>query len=286
MPQFRLASPGYFEAMGIPLLRGRSFAEHDTEEAAPVAIVNEALAAQWLGGAGDAIGKRILVDDNDGAPRPVEVVGVVGDVRQMTLDGDPTLDLYLPYAQLHPDTLGLAAGSLFLVMRTSGEPMTAATALARELRAVDRDVAAASVRPLESYLAGSLAARRFSLVLLAAFAGAALLLALAGIHAVIACSVGQRAREIAIRIAVGARPRDVRRLVLGQGMRCAGLGIVLAVPIALGVARSLRALLFGVTPGDPATFAAVALTLLACALVACDVPARRASRSPASLATE
>ena len=128
---------------------------------------------------------RLLVDDNDGEPRTIEVVGVVGNVRQMTLDSDPTLDLYLPYPQIHADTVGLAAANMFLVIRTPGEAMTVARSLAQELRRVDPDVAAANVRPLESYLAGSLAPRRFSLVLLSVFGGAALVLAGAGLYAVI-----------------------------------------------------------------------------------------------------
>jgi putative ABC transport system permease protein len=277
--QLRFASPGYFEAMGIPLLRGRTFSEHDTEHTAPVAVVSESLARKWLAVNGGPIGTRLLADDNDREPRGVEVVGVVGDIRQMALDSDPTLDIYLPYPQIHPDTVGLAAGNMFLVARSTGQPMALAAALSREIRRVDADVAAANVRPLDSYLAGSLAPRRFSLVLLSVFGGAALLLALAGIHAVISYSVAQRAREIAIRMALGALAADVQRLVLAQGLRHAALGMAVAAPVALAVAHGLGASLADVAPADPATFAGVALALAAGTVLACAVPAVRAGRA-------
>jgi ABC-type antimicrobial peptide transport system permease subunit len=192
----------------------------------------------------------------------------------------------LPYPQIHADTVGLAAGNMYLVIRTTGEPMTVATSVAQELRRVDADVAAANVRPLESYLSGSLAPRRFSLVLLSVFGGAALLLAVAGIYAVISYSVSQRAREIAIRMALGARPTDIQRLIVGQGMGFATLGVVVAIPVALAVTRELGTTLFGVAPTDPATFAEVALALLGITVVACAVPAARASRLRASLTAE
>jgi len=284
--QFRLVSAGYFEAMRIPLLRGRTFSEQDTDKTASVAVVSDTLAAQWLAARGNPIGMRLLVDDNDGEPRTVEVVGVVGNVRQMTLDSDLTLDLYLPYPQIHADTVGLAAGNMFLVIRTTGEAMTVARSLAQELRRVDPDVAAANVRPLESYLAGSLAPRRFSLVLLSVFGGAALVLAAAGLYAVISYSVIQRAREIAIRMALGAQSTDIQRLVVGQGLRFATLGVLLAIPIALAVTRALGTVLFAVAPTDPATFAEVAIAILFIAVVACAVPAARASRLRASLTDE
>jgi putative ABC transport system permease protein len=280
--QFRLVSAGYFEAMRIPLLRGRRFSNRDTDQTAPVAVVSETLAAQWLTASGDPIGMRLLVDDNDEGPRSIEVVGVVGNVRQMTLDGDPTLDLYLPYPQIHADTVGLAAGNMFLVIRTTGEAMAVARSLAQELLQVDPDVAAANVRPLESYLAGSVAPRRFSLVLLSVFGGAALVLAGAGLYAVVSYSVIQRAREMAIRIALGAQSTDIQRLVVGQGLRFATVGVVVAIPIALAVTRALGTVLFAVAPTDPATFAEVALAILFVAVVACAVPAARASRLRAS----
>lgn len=278
--QYRFVSTGYFEAMRIPVLRGRNFSEHDTGETEPVAVVSESLAARWLSAA-DPVGARLLLDDNDGDSRPVQVVGVVGNVRQMTLDGDATLDIYLPYPQIHADTVGLAAGNMFLVMRTSGEPMALAKPLAAELRRVDADVAAAGVRPLARYLAGSLAPRRFSLVLLSVFGGAALVLALAGLYAVISYSLSQRAREIAIRMALGATPRDIQLLVLGQGMWSAALGVLLAVPVALGATWTLGTMLFGVAATDVGTYLEVALVLLGVAALASAVPATRAGRSRA-----
>src|SRR5262249_54641016 len=178
--QFRTVSPGYFEAARIPLKRGRTFTERDSETTPPVAVVNEALASQWLSGF-DPIGARLLVDDNDGTPRPVQIVGVVGNVQQMTLDGDPTWDLYLTYPQIHPDNVGAAAANMFWIVRTTGDPMNLAASVAREVRRIDPDMVASQIRPMGQYLSDAMATRRFSLSLMAAFAVAALALAVTGI---------------------------------------------------------------------------------------------------------
>ena len=180
--QFRTVSTGYFEAARIPVRRGRTFTEDDTERTRAVAVVNETLAGRWLEGL-DPVGARLLVDDNDGSPRPVEIIGVVGDVQQVALDAEPTWDLYLPYPQLHPDNVALAAANMFWIVRTTGDPMTMATSFAREVRRIDPDVAVSQIRPMGYYLFDAMAPRRFSLSLMAVFALAAPALASTGVYA-------------------------------------------------------------------------------------------------------
>jgi putative ABC transport system permease protein len=279
LAQFRTVSPGYFETLRIPLERGRTFTDRDTGDTTPVAVVNEALAAQWLDGL-DPIGSRLLVDDNDGLPRPVEIVGVVGNVQQIALDGRaPTSDLYVTYAQIHADTLESAVGNMFWLMQTSGDPMALATAFVQELRRVDPDVVASPIRPLERNLADSLAARRFSVSLMAAFGLAALLLAVTGIYAVVSYSVSQRAREIGIRVALGARRVHVMKLVMGAGAGFVAIGLIVGLVAALGGVRLIATLLFGLEASDPATFAQVLLAVAGSAAVACAVPTVRAWRA-------
>ena len=278
LAQFRTVSTGYFETMRIPLRRGRTFSERDTGTTPAVAVVNEALADRWLNGL-DPIGARLLVDDSDGPPRPVEIVGVVGNVQQIALDAsDPTWDLYLTYPQIHADTLGGAVGNMFFLLRTTGDPMALAAPLVRELRRVDPDVVASQIRPLEQNLSDAVAPRRFSVSLMTAFGLAALVLALTGIYAVVTYSVSQRSREIAIRIALGARGSSIMRLVLGEGARFIAAGLVAGVAAAAGAMRLVSTLLFGVTAGDVATFGEVAAAIAIVSLLACAVPTMRAVR--------
>jgi putative ABC transport system permease protein len=277
LAQFRMVSPGYFETVRIPLQRGRTFSSGDTGDTRPVAVVNEALADRWLDGM-DPIGARLLVDDSDGPPRPVEVIGVVGNVQQIALDGGaPTFDLYLTYPQIHADTLGGAVANMFWVVKTTTDnPMALAPAIVRELRQVDADVVASHIRPLDLYLRDSLAPRRFSVSLIAAFAIAAFVLALTGIYAVVTYSISQRAREIGIRVALGARRSSIMRLVLGEGTRFILVGLLAGVGLAAGLSRTLTTLLFGLDATDPATFAQVAAVVALASLVACAAPALRA----------
>jgi len=278
LAQFRTVSPGYFETVRIPLRRGRTFSDHDSGTTRPVAIVNEALADRWLAGL-EPIGARLLVDDSDGPPRPVEIVGVVGNVQQIALDGtDPTWDLYVTYPQIHADTLGGAIGNMFWLTRTAGDPMAIATPFVRELRRVDPDVVASQVRPLEQNLIDAVAPRRFSVSLMAVFGLAALVLAATGIYAVIAYSVSQRAREIGVRIALGARDANIMRLVVGEGARFVVAGLASGVAIALSLMRLATSLLFGVTSSDIATFVQVSASVAIVSLIACAAPTMRALR--------
>jgi predicted permease len=275
--QYRIVSAGYFEASGIRLKRGRTFSDQDTDTTRVVAVVNEELARRWLDGL-DPIGAHLLIDDNNVGWRPVEIIGVVENVQQMTLDGGPTWDLYLTYRQLHRDQVSGAASNMFWIVRTTGNPMSLATSLAREVRRVDADVAAAQIRPLDRYVSDAMASRRFSLSLMAAFALAALALAITGIYAVVAYSVSQRTRELSIRVALGAGRLNIIRLVMGYGSRFIAAGLILGIAMAAVAARLLSTMLFGLAATDAMTFVQVAAVIATVSVLACAVPAARASR--------
>ena len=272
LAQFRTVSAGYFEAARIPLKRGRTFSERDTERTRAVAVVNEELASEWLTGM-EPIGARLLVDDNDGPPRPIEIIGIVGNVQQVVLDGGPTWDLYLVYPQVHADNIGAAASNMFWIVRTDGDPMNFAPGFANAVRRLDPEVVASQVRPMADYLADAVAPRRFSLSLMGAFAAAALSLALTGIYAVVSYSVSQRSREIGIRVALGASRPNVVRLVVGHGVRFVVLGLATGVGLALAATRLLSSMLFGLTATDSAIFVQVTLVVAVASVIACAVPA-------------
>jgi ABC-type antimicrobial peptide transport system permease subunit len=240
-------------------------------------VVSQALASQWLDGV-EPIGARLLVDDNDGPPRPVEIIGVVGNVQQVALDGEPTWDLYLTYPQIHPDNVGAAAANVFWIVRTTGDPMNLATSLAKEVRQTDSEVVASQIRPMDHYLSDAVAPRRFSLSLMAAFALAALALAITGIYAVVVYSVSQRAQEIGIRVALGAGRASIVRLVMGHGIRFLLIGLVVGIAMAVAATRLLGTMLFGVAGTDAATLAEVAAVVAAVAVLACALPTARVGR--------
>jgi putative ABC transport system permease protein len=276
--QYRIVTPGYMQAMRIPVLRGRGFSEQDSEGTRRVVIVNESLARQFLADR-DPVGAHLLVDDNNDGPRPLEVVGVVGDVRQVSLDGDRTFDLYLPYEQLHPDVAELAAANMYWVVRGRVEAGPGTEEVRRALRSADPGVPIADVRPIPQSLSEAMAPRRFNLLVLVIFAAAALLLSASGIHAVLSYSVSQRAREFAIRSALGARRNDLLVLVVRQGVTPALAGIALGLGAAFAITRTLSSLLFGLSTRDPATFAIVPTVLLLVAVAASLAPGLRASRA-------
>jgi putative ABC transport system permease protein len=276
MSQWRVATPDYFRAMKIPLLQGRNIDAHDNAQSVPVVIINETMARRFWPN-GDAVGNQINIDDNNTGPRSVEIIGVVGNVRQLDLESDLTFDLYLPLAQMHEDGLSVVTNSLYWVVRSSTDTQALETAFRRELRSIDPEAAASNIKPLEAYVSDSIGPRRFMLRLLTTFSVAALILAATGIYGVISYSVAQRTQEIGIRLALGAGPARVFRLILGQGIKIVMVGLGCGLVVSFAVTRVMRSLLFGITPNDPLTFVAVSLLLVLVALIACAVPARRAT---------
>ena len=275
--QFRGVTPDYFRLMKIPLMQGRPFDNHDGPNSVPVVLINDTMARRFWP-SGSAVGNRIHVDDNNQGPRPVEIVGVVGNVKHLSLESEPTFDIYFPMAQIHEDSVGLVANNHYWIVRSRMPRHAIEEAFARALRGVDRDVAMSNVKTLEEYLSDSVAPRKFNLRILTIFSVAALLLAVTGIYGVVAYSVTQRKPEIGIRLALGAGKGNVFRLILGQGLKLALAGVVLGAAAALGITRVIRTMLFGVTPTDIFTFTLVSLLLVLVALIACSIPAHRATK--------
>ncbi|HKV34840.1 MAG TPA: ABC transporter permease [Pyrinomonadaceae bacterium] len=274
--QWRVATPDYFRAMNIPLRQGRSIDEHDDADSIPVVLINETMARKlWPND--DAVGNQITIDDNNTGPRPVQIVGVVGDVKQLDLEGDPTFDVYLPLAQVHEDGVSHVTNSLYWVVRSKTDSQVVQNAFRRELREIDPDVATSNIKTLEAYAADAVGPRRFILRLLTTFSIAALVLAATGIYGVISYSVAQRRQEIGIRLALGAGPARVFRLILVQGLKLVSVGLLLGLAVALGLTRVMRSLLFGITPNDPFTFVIVSALLILVTLLASGIPARRAA---------
>ena len=276
--QHRWVGPGYFETMKIPIVRGRDVADGDNEHAPGVIIIDRALQRQFFGG-DDPLGAHVLINMGDGnPPREYEIVGIVEDVKHMGLTDEPMPTLYGPIPQAPKSAVPFMANNLSLVVRTGIEPEALASTVRKELGSVDVDVATAGVRPMQQFLSAAVAARKFNFGLLGVFAATALLLAAAGLYAVIAYLVSQRTREIGIRLALGATPRHVLRLMMSQGMKLTLIGVMIGFAGALVVTRLMRGLLFGVAPTDLMTFGISAVVLIVVALLACFIPARRATK--------
>jgi putative ABC transport system permease protein len=225
------------------------------------------------------LGAHVLINMGDGNPaREYEVVGIVEDVKHMGLTDEATPTLYGPMPQAPKAAVPFLANNLSLVVRTGIDAEALNAAVRQELRSLDVDVATAGVRPMGQFLASSVAARKFNLELLVAFAATALLLAAAGLYAVIAYLVSQRTREIGIRLALGAAPRDILRLLIGQGMKLTLIGVAIGFVGAIALTRLMKSLLFGVAPTDFVTFAGSTIALTVVALLACLLPARRATK--------
>jgi putative ABC transport system permease protein len=264
----RVVTKDYFNAMGIPLVRGRLFDERQPSDAVNKVVVNEALARRhWPGE--DPIGKRIRISWNENIED--EIVGVVGDVVHAGLDAEVRAMTYWPFARQ-------AYGSMTLTIRTAGEPIAVVSAVRGILREQDADLALADIRTMDEVVSQSVAQRRLMMVMLAIFAAAALLLAAVGIYGVIAYSVTQRTQEIGIRLALGAQRSDVLRMVVGQAAILAVAGVVIGALGAVFLTRLMEDLLFGVKPFDPLTFGVVAAGLTGVALLASYLPGRRATR--------
>jgi putative ABC transport system permease protein len=269
----RVISPDYFRTLGIPLVKGGLLSAQDTLEAPPVAIINQAMARRFWGKE-DPLGKRFRPAARN-APGPwLTVVGVVGDVRQGGLDFDSFPEFYRPFTQEHQTW----ARPRTLFIRTNLDPLSLVASVKNQIWAVDKDQTINDVRTMEEIVARSLSPRRFNLWLLGAFAALAMVLASVGIYGVISYAVSQRTREIGVRIALGAQPRDILQLVVKQGLVLTLSGIAIGLAAAFALTRWLESLLFAVSKTDPLTFASVALLLTLVALLACYVPARRATK--------
>lgn len=270
---YRVVNPDYFRAMGIPLQRGRVFDTRDSSDSTPALIVNRRLAEQFWPGE-DPTGKRLKIGPPD-SPNPwATVIGVVGDVRQAGLYGEQLSELYAPYAQERRSWLSPRD----LVVRTRGDAASLAGAVREAVWAVDKDQPVSNVRTMDQVLVAAVSRERFQMLLLSLFATLALVLACVGLYGVISYTVAQRTREIGVRMALGARPGDVLRLVIRQGMVLTFAGLLLGIVGGLAVTRVMSDLLFGVTATDAVTFISVGGLLVVVAFLACYVPARRATK--------
>lgn len=273
-------SPDYFQTMGIALVKGRLFTAEDTRDRPPVIVIDEALARQHFPNE-DPIGKRLKQSIRADAPS-FEIVGVVRHVEPYTLDrleaGTGPAQFYTNFNQAPLLSLAQRPATLNLLTRTEGEPLRLASAVRGQIIALNKEQPIFNVRTMEQIVAQSVAARRFSMLLLTIFALVALALASLGIYGLLSYAVAQRAREIGVRMALGANSRAVLKLVIGQGMKLALLGIAIGIVASLALTRTIKTLLFGVSATDPLTFIGLALLLTIVALLACFVPARRATK--------
>jgi putative ABC transport system permease protein len=264
----RVISPNYFKAMGIPVLRGRPFTPDDREKSPMVAVVDQTFVDRYFPDE-DPIGKGI--DIGNGTDGFYKIVGVVGSVRNDSLDSKPSPTMYVPYTQ---DVFS----DMWIVVRAKGEPTQLSAAARQAVRDIDNALPAFAMTPLADVVSESIAQRRFSMLLIGIFAALALILAAVGLYGVVSYSVSQRTQEIGLRMAIGAQPRDVLRLVVGGGMKLAMIGAVIGIGGALALSSVMATMLFELTPLDLASYSGTALGLLAVAMVACYVPARRALR--------
>ena len=269
---FRSISLDYFSVMKIPLLAGRAFTERDDAHGPGVVIVNETFAKRHFPNE-SPIGKHVKPGIAlEGEPIWREIVGVVKDVKhRQSLSRDYEPEYYLPHAQMPINNMNL-------VVRATNDPRSLAGAIQHEVQSLDRDIPVYRIKTLEQYLGVAVSQPKFNALLLSLFAGLALLLTAIGLYGVMAYSVVQRAQEIGIRIALGARTGDVLKMVLRQGLKLTALGLLIGLAAAYALTRYMQSLLFGVRAADPLTFAAIALLLIAAALLACWIPARRATK--------
>jgi putative ABC transport system permease protein len=264
----RIATPGYFQTMGIPLLRGRNFNEHDTKGSALVAIINEETAKEVFPGE-DPIGQ--FIENYGPKNEKLQVAGVVGNIRHLALETAPRSEIYQPLGQgIWP--------SVFVAVRTAPEnSLTLLPAVQEAVWSVNKSVPLGNPRTMNDIIARTLLQKKFTMLLLSIFAGAALLLAAVGLYGVISYSVAQRTRELGIRIALGAQRSDVLRLILRQGMALVTVGVIFGIAASLGLTRLIASLLYGISASDPLTFFLLSTAVVLVAFVACWLPARRAT---------
>lgn len=273
-----ITSPNYFEVMKIRTLKGRAFSAADTRETPPVVVIDQILAQKYFPNE-DPIGKRL----SPAIPSPplLEIVGIVEHVKNLDLDGRSPVQpqFYLNFDQIPKQSLPSMVGRLNFIIRTGSDPLSLVASVRRQVASLDKDQPVFNVRTMEAKVAETIVPQRFSMLLLSLYAFVALVLAAVGIYGVMAYSVNQRRHEIGIRMALGASRNDILHLIVRKGIVLAGLGLLIGSAGSLGLTHFLSSLLFGVTPTDPATFAGVALLLLAVALAASYIPARRATRA-------
>jgi len=267
----RVITPDYFQTMSIPQLKGRSFTEQDREKTPNVIIVNEALASRYWPNQ-DVVGKRLAISQEESGPQVWrEIVGVVGNVKSKAIEIEVMPEAYFPYRQVPGNFMNL-------VVRTASDPVSMVSVIRNQVLSVDKDQPVSDIMTMEQRVARSVAAKRFVMSLLGAFSILALGLAAVGIYGVMAYLVTQRTQEIGVRMALGAQKRDVLRLVVGKGMALAVIGTAIGLVASLALTRLMRSLLYEVTPTDWLTFVMVSVVLLAVALLACYIPARRATK--------
>ncbi len=264
------AGASYFQTMNIPLIRGRYFDDRDVVDAPGVAIIDETMARKFWPNE-DPIGKRITFEGGQTNPRWREIVGIVGHVKQRGLDGESPVQYYFPHRQR-------PSSNAFLVVRTASEPQSLTGAVRSVIQSADKELPVFKVTTMEQMVADSTSQRRFTTILLSVFALVALILASVGLYGVLSYTVAQRTHEIGIRMALGAGAADVKKLVVRQGMTMVAAGVVLGLAAAFGLTRLMATLLFGVRATDPLTFVLLPLALALVALIACYVPARRATK--------
>ncbi len=267
--EFRRASANYFRAMGVPIMAGRSFNEQDNAQAPLVALINEASARRFWPGE-DPVGKKLRPFAGPNAPWWT-IVGVIGDIRHFGLDTEPRPELYIHFLQGTPT-------NPLLAIRATSDPESMVAAVRSRMREVEKDLVIYNVTPMSELVAESVSPRRFNMLLVALFSSVALLLAAVGIYGVISYAVKQRTGEIGVRMALGANRRDILRMVVGQGLRLALIGVGIGLAASLALTRFAASLLFGVSPTDPLTFGFVTILLLLVASLACYLPARRATK--------
>ncbi len=267
---FDAVVPDYFKMMGIELLRGRAFNEHDVTNSLPVVIINDTMVRRYFQHE-DPIGRRLTFGDANDNPRWMTIVGVVKDTKRQGLSSPIRIEAFMPHTQM-------PARAMELVVRTKNDPQALARSFREAVWAIDRDLPIPKIQTMDDIFAGAIAEQRLNTMLLGMFAGVALLLAAVGIYGVMSYATSQRMHEMGIRVALGASRKDILRLIVGQGMLLALTGVAAGVVASLLLARVMQTLLFGISTTDLVTFVTTPVILIFVALVACYLPARRATR--------
>jgi putative ABC transport system permease protein len=267
---FDAVLPNYFQTLGVQLLRGRTFTAQDAQGQPEVAMVNESFAKRYFPNE-DPVGRRFTFGDGTNNPQWITIAGVVRDTKRQGLDQPIRIESWMPHAQA-------PSRSMEVVVRTAGDPLALTGAVRDAVWSLDRDLPIPRIQTLAQVLSESVAQRRLNMLLLTLFAAVALILAAVGIYGVMSYAVTQRTNEIGIRVALGAQSRDVLKLVVGQGMKLTLIGVGTGMILTLALMRLLASLLFGVSATDPLTFSVIAVLLIAVALLACYLPARRAAQ--------